>query len=268
MSTNALKAWWSRNGSTVMFIGAQVCAIVAPILSAKAQPKATAAVEAYKAEHMQKYIEEGNDPDLKDYIPPTKIELAKAGCYNAYIPAAGVTLGGIALGSMAHSTQQKQIVAWSNAYNALSTSTQYLQDAVKENVSKEKFDKIKSEAAKKECADVDPKTLPSKTDDPSKLSWFKDEWSGQVFRSNIETIRMVRNDINEILNNEGRVPLNEWFVHLQNAGCGVSLVELGWAVGWEATVPYQNLEVDIDVTQLEDGTPCGLLTFRPKPRRF
>lgn len=269
MSINALKAWWSRNGSTVLFIGSQICAVVAPILAANAAPKAAKSVEEYKAEHLENYIKETDDVNLENYKAPGKIELAKAGCYNSYIPSAGVALAGVAMGGASYSRQKKTEKAWINAYNMASSTTNYLTDAIKENVSKDKFNKIKSEAAKKELENTDTKKLQASTDDLSKLSWFKDAWSGQIFRANIEDIRQVRNDINEILNNDGRAPLNEWYVHLINIGCeGLSLVELGWAVGWEASVPYQNLEVDIDVTQLSDGTPCGLITFRPKPRSF
>ena len=265
MSTHAFKTWWARNGSTVLFIVSQACAVAAPILVAKAAPKASKAVEQYKAEHLQMYM--NTHDDMSEYVEPTKLEMAKAGCYNAYIGPAGVAGLGIVLGGMNYAKQEKQIQQWSNAYNVVSTSERYITDALKENVSKDKFDKIKQEAAKKECADAEQLALPD-PDDMSKLSWFKDAWSGQYFRSNIETIRTVRNDINEILNNEGRVPLNEWYIHLHNSGCDISQVELGWAVGWDATVPYQNLEVDIDVTQLTNGTPCGVITFRPKPRKF
>lgn len=266
MGSHSIKTWWSRNGSVVLFIVSQICAVTAPILASKATPKASEAVDQYKAEHLQKYMNE-HDTD-EEYIEPTKMELIKAGCYNSFIPVIGVAATGIVTGGMAFARQESDKKALFDAYNAASKTEQYLTDALKENVSKDKFNKIKSEAAKRECEDIDPKKLPESVD-TSNLSWFKDSWSGQVFRGNIETIRQVRNDINEILNNEGRAPLNEWYVHLINCGCeGISLVELGWAVGWEASVPYQNLDVDIDVTQLSDGTPCGVITFRPKPKRF
>jgi len=265
--TGGLRALWSKHGSTVLFIASQICMVAGPILSAKATPKAVAAVEQYKKDHFQDFANKHDEDEYDQYVEPTKLELIKAGCYNAYGPAIGVTILGIATGGMCFSRQQKQIQAWSTAYNVASTSQRYFEEALKENVSKEKFDKIKSEVAAKECASIEPTTM-KQLEEGTGLSYFKDDWSKQIFRCDTETIRRIQNDINESLNNEGRVPLNECYVMMQNAGCDVEPVEIGWGLGWEATVPYENVKIDIDITQLKDGTPCGLISFNPKPRRF
>lgn len=268
MSANSLKMIWSKHGSKILFAISQVCAVAAPILVAKETPKAVAAVEQYKADHVQMYLNTHDDPGLTNYIPPKQIEMVKAGCYNAYLPAIGIGLFGMTCGGMSFFKDQKDLSAASRMYNMMSTSYNYLEGAVKENVSKEKFDKIKSDLAAKECADIQPSALPPVVDS-SHISCFRDQWSGQVFKADTETLRSIVNDINALKNNGDRVLMNsDWYGALQRRGIDIEHVELGWAYGYEFYTPDRNVELEIGLTQLPDGTPCGVVELVPKPKQL
>lgn len=263
-----LKAAWSKHGALVLFIASQVCAAAAPYLAAKAAPKAVEARRQYEEEHKQMYLNTHDDFELENYEPPKTIELVKAGCYNSYLPALGVGLLGMTCGGMSFMHQKREIDGLANMYNVMSTSYNYLESSLKENVSKEKFDKIKADVAAKQCADIQPAALPPVTDQ-SKISCFKDQWSGQIFRADMETLRSIVNDINAIANNGERALMNaDWYGAMQRRGIDISSVELGWAYGYEAYAPYDNVRLDIDVTQLSDGTPCGVVELIPKPVDF
>lgn len=266
--TGGLRALWSKHGAKILFGIAEACAVATPFMVAKATPKAVAAVEQYKADHKLMYYNTHDDPEFENYVEPTKMELLKAGCYNSYLPAVGVGLLGVSCGAMSFASQQKTIESQANMYNMLSTSYNYLESSLKENVSKDKFDKIKADVAAQECADIQPTALPPVTDG-SKISCFKDQWSGQIFRADTETLRSIVNDINAIANNGDRALMNsDWYGAMQRRGIDISSVELGWAYGYEAYAPYDNVRLDINVTQLSDGTPCGVVELIPKPIDF
>jgi hypothetical protein len=85
----------------------------------------------------------------------------------------------------------------------------------------------------------------------------------------METLRSIVNDINATANNGDRALMNaDWYGAMQRRGIDISPVELGWAYGYEAYAPYDNVRLDIDVTQLSDGTPCGVVELIPKPIDF
>ena len=88
---------------------------------------------------------------------------------------------------------------------------------------------------------------------------FFDALSGRYFRSDVETVRRVQNDFNELLFNDMFVPLNELYDML-----GLEGTEMGRNAGWDV----QNGKLDIQFTAkiAADGEPCIVLSYPIEPK--
>ena len=256
------KKWWSEHGSTVFTIGAIIFNIASPIVSAIQQPKALRAIQEAEDKHYEDYIANSGPDDKKEYKPLTKWERFKAG-WMYHIPTAVTTVGGVVCTCMAHNEDQKTIANISTAYSVLSSTSSLFEQKVIENVSPEKLNKIRADVAAEQV-----KNDPPKLDFATKQAqisgdnnaWFKDDFSKRYFKSDTVTLQTAKNEINELMLNEGYVCLNEWYIRI-----GLDPIELGWDVGWHATIPGELMNFHIEYCALDDGTPCGVLVFSPMP---
>lgn len=247
MSENKLAKFWKEHGSLVLTIVSVGCSVAAPILSANATPKAVRAIQ--EAEQAK-----GEPLDGKEKF--------KAG-WKYYIPTALVTAAAVGSSIGAHAKDQNTITNISTAYNVLSTSAQIFEQKVAENVSADKLGKIREEVAKEKVKEGIPektKQLYLNSGDSDNVAWFKDDFSKRYFKSDTVTLESIKNNINNIMLNEGYVCLNEWYIQV-----GLDPIELGWDVGWHATIPGELMNFHVDYTALEDGTPCGVIIFSPMP---
>lgn len=258
MSEGKFKKWWHDHGSTVLTITGVLSCIATPILSATATPKAIAAVKEAEAKKYEEYLADVDPDEGIEYQPLTKWEKFKA-AWKHYIPT-GISAG-IGIGSIigAHATDQNVINNISTAYNVLNASSQLFEKKVAENVSPDKLNKIRSEVAKEQVKELPPPQLYLEDGD-DKIAWFKDDFSKRYFRATTVQLDKVKNEVNNTMLNEGFISLNEWYIML-----GMDPIELGWDIGWHATIPGELMDFHIEYAALEDGTPCGLLVFSPQP---
>ena len=253
------RQWWHDHGSAIL-TGISITSLVAtPILSATATPKAVAAVQEAEAKRYEEYLKTADPEGGQEYVPLNWWGKFKAG-WKHYIPAA--LSGGIGIASAigAHSMDQTVINNVSTAYNVLSASSQLFEKKVAENVSADKLSKIRSAVAEEEIKALPPPQKLYLEDGDDKIAWFKDEFSKRYFRSNTVKLGEVKNNINSTMLNEGFISLNEWYIQL-----GMDPIEIGWDVGWHATIPGELMDFHIEYSALEDGTPCGLVCFTPSP---
>lgn len=252
---------WAEHGSTILTGVSVVAAIVAPILSATATPKALKALEDAENKKYENYIADHDPDDGVVYEPLTKWEKAKV-MAKYYIPTAAVTITGIGASIGSEAKNQKAIANISTAYSILSTSSQLFEKKVAENVSADKLNKIRADVAADEIKNHPKTLLLNPNNDNDRLAWFKDDFSKAYFRSDTVTLERARNEINNTMLNEGFVSLNEWYILI-----GIEPVEYGWEVGWRSINLYggELMNFHIEYSALDDGTPCGLLTFSPAP---
>lgn len=147
------------------------------------------------------------------------------------------------------------------AYTLTSRQFEEYEEKVIETVGKNKNKKVKDAIAE----DTVTKNPPPETvvfSNEEGMTVCLDRYSGRYFKADIETVRKVINDINEIMVKDGFVALNEFYERL-----GLTGVKNGEDVGWN--VNYDDL-VDIEFSsQLTDqNVPVLVLDFRVDPKEY
>lgn len=90
---------------------------------------------------------------------------------------------------------------------------------------------------------------------------FYDTLSGRYFRSDLETVRRIQNDFNELLFNDMFLPLNDLYDML-----GLEVTELGRSTGWD--VQNGKLEIRFSAKIATDGEPCIVLSYTVEPKQM
>lgn len=236
------QTFWTKYGSDILTGVSIVCGIVTPILAANATPKALAAIEEANAQTVPEKIKAGWKP---------------------YIPAMITGTVGVAADIMAKRHDSSRIAALASAYNNATQAYKAIDTSAKDILTEQKYDEVKTTAAKKlvEAVKDDTKTLTVETGFGD--SFFIDEFSGQRFRSNIETIRQIKNNLNERLLNGDDVYLNEWYTEM-----ALGHVAWGWDLKWSGCVNGVVEKISIDIKPDVDnmGNPVGVIIFNTPPK--
>lgn len=144
------------------------------------------------------------------------------------------------------------------AYTLTSRQLDEYEDKVIETVGAGKNKKIKDaiaeDAVKKTPEDA---MIFSNTEG---LTICFDRFSGRYFNADIETIRKVQNDLNDIMIKDGFVCLNEYYERL-----GLDDVKNGEDIGWN--INYDDLvEFEYSSQLRPDNTPVLVIDFRVDPK--
>ena len=137
-----IRAFWSKNGSTILTIGSVLCGLAAPVLSAMETPKAIAAVEACK--------------DENGVIDKKKAAIAAA---KEYWPTVLVATAGIGCSIASKKVDASTISAMASLIKTTTENSRILEETVKNKVSAQKFDEIKCESDAKIAENKDIKQL-------------------------------------------------------------------------------------------------------------
>ena len=86
-----------------------------------------------------------------------------------------------------------------------------------------------------------------------------DVLSGRYFKSDIEKIRKIQNDLNYVLLNDVFLSVNDVYYAL-----GLSGVKTGDDMGWD--INEGQLEFRFSSQLSEDGTPCLVIDYHTKPK--
>lgn len=78
--------------------------------------------------------------------------------------------------------------------------------------------------------------------------------TGQYFKSDIEKIRRLANDLNYNMRQENYIKLNEWLV-----GLGLNRSCIGEDMGWH--IDCSQIDVHFSTMLTEDGTPCLVIGY-------
>ena len=86
-----------------------------------------------------------------------------------------------------------------------------------------------------------------------------DSLSGRYFKSDIEQIRRVVNELNRNLLSDMFLTVNELYYAI-----GLSGTKLGDMMGWD--IDKGMLEIDFSAQLTEEGEPCLVLNYSTEPR--
>lgn len=220
--------------------------ITTTVLAVKATPKAMRICEAEKLDRTNNYIEE-----------PTKIEYVKA-CWKCYIPAA-VTCGmSIACLIGASSVNVRRNAALATAYKLSETALNEYKEKVVETIGEKKEKSIK-DAIAKDKVEKDPVNQQNIIVTGKGETLCYDGLFGRYFKSDMDKLKKIENDLNLRLRNENYISLNEFYYEVGLDGVGA-----GDDLGWNIERGY--LELHFSSQLASDGTPCLVVGFDTPPR--
>lgn len=240
--------------------------ITAAIMAVKATPKAMILIKEKKE---QKYKEcepildysiplEGLDEnELMHLYKLTPIEIIKS-TFVCYIPA--VVTGFISILCLigANSVNAKRNAALATVYTISETALKEYQGKVIEAIGEKKEQAIKDMVAKDK---IDKAPVSSKevivTEKGNTLCY--DAVSGRYFKSDIDKIKKVENELNRRMLDEMYISLNDFYYEL-----GLTNTRLGDELGWNIDKGFIDLQFSSQLS--DDGTPCLVIDYRIAPR--
>ena len=185
-----------------------------------------------------------------------KLELV----WKLYIPtvaSSALTIAAI-IGSNHISTRRN--AALFSLYSMADHALKEYQDKVVEMIGQKKEEKIHDEIAKDKL-DNNPLEGREVIITGKGNCLFFDTLSGRYFRSDLETVRRIQNDFNELLFNDMFLPLNDLYDML-----GLENTEMGRSAGWD--VQNGKLDIRFSAKIATDGEPCIVLSYSIEPKRL
>lgn len=227
-----------------ILIGVGIAGMVTTtVLAVKATPKAMLLMNEAQRE-------KGSDLTVKE-----KIQVA----WKPYIPAVatGVISVGCLIGSSNVSTRRTAAIA--TAYKLSETALSEYKDAVIETIGEKKEKQIKEKVASEKIKNnpVDSSQVVI-TGGGETLCY--DTISGRYFKSDIEKIKKVENEINYALRNDDYISLNYLYDRLGLANTSIG-EDLGWNIDRDGY-----LEFNLGSHIADNGQPCIVLDYNVAPK--
>lgn len=243
----AAKTVWlaAKKHSPELLTGIGIAGMVTTVvLAVRATPKALRLIDEKKAD----IPEEENIP---------RIEAVKA-AWKVYVPAilTGILSTICLIG--ANSVNQRRNAAIAAAYSLSESALKEYREKVVETIGERKEQAIRDDIAKDRITE-NPVREVIVSDRGSTLCY--DSLSGRYFKSDIEKLRRIVNDLNRRMRDEMFISLNDFYCAVDNPDLGPT--KLGDSLGWNIDKGYIDLNFSSQLTT--DGTPCLVLDYTVVP---
>lgn len=231
MKMNVVKNFVVKNASAILTIGG--CAGV--IFSVGST--ATCTIKACKI------VDEMENPTKKEIIKKT---------WKYYIPPL-VTMGlSIACIVGSNRVNAKNLASMAALYSMNEKKMKEYKDAVKATLSDKKVVEVQDNLAKSNLEKAPSNTSIFDTGNGETL--FYDSISGRFFKSDIEQIRRIQNDLNSrIISGEFSITLNELYFAI-----GLESIKYGDEMGWFGD---ELLEIKFSAQIANDNQPCIVIDY-------
>lgn len=219
--------------------------ITTTVLAVRATPKAL------------KLIEDAQY-DKGDYLTsPEKVKVA----WKPYIPAAVTCVASVTCLIGASTVNAKRNAALATAYELSKTALSDYKEKVVETIGEKKEKTIREKVAQKKV-DENPTSKSEVIITGSGDVTFLEPVSMRYFKSDVETVRKIINDLNYRLTTgmEEYISLSEFYDEI-----GLSHTSTSDDIGWNLYRDGQ-IEVELPATKTDKGDPCLMLDYRVSPR--
>lgn len=195
--------------------------------------------------------------DNMDTANMTQTQIVRA-VWKCYIPTSLVVLATGASIVMTRSVDKRRIAALSAAYSMVEVAAKEYKTHVLKEFGEKGLEQIENSISSGRLEDhpLNNESVIIETGNGSTLMY--DSMSGRYFKSDIEIVRKVVNDLNQQVINVGYVSLNIFYSML-----GLEQIELGDELGWNTD---ELLEVRFDAKIAADKTPCIVLGYYTTPK--
>lgn len=223
--------------------------ITTTVLAVKATPKAMHIIDSNTC-----YDHDG------ELCVPTPMEKVKL-CWKCYIPSAVTCAASVTCLIGASSVNAKRNAALATAYELSKTALADYKEKVVETVGEKKEQVIREKVAQKKV-DENPTSKTEVIVTGSGDVLFLEPVSMRYFKSDIENIRKVINDLNYRLTTgmEEFISLSELYDEI-----GLSHTSNSDDIGWNLYRDGQ-ISIDFPATKTEKGEPCLMLDYSVEPR--
>lgn len=251
---NQLKGVVQKNSPAIL-TGLSVAGLISTtVMAVQATPKVMDIInnERHDRADRDEYFIYGETP-----IP--KIDLIKL-TWKCYIPT--MIMGGFTIGCIisANNINNKRNAALASLYSLTEKSLKQYQEKVVETIGENKARDIKDDIAKDNLLD-NPVGNHEVIITGNGETLCYDALGGRYFKSDIESIRKVLNQLSRDLMSEMFIPLNRVYFEL-----GLSESIIGDMVGWH--IDDGLIEPQFTSQLTEDDIPCLVLDFSVQPRYY
>ena len=219
--------------------------ITGTIMAVKATPKALDIMADIKEQHEE-------DTDKKAYSKDIITKVAPV-----YIPS--ILVSGLSVACLigASSVNMRRNAALATAYSLSETALREYQEKVVETIGEKKEETVRAAVAK-DNLDRNPVVNNEIIITGNGDTLCYDILCKRYFKSNIDKLKKIENDLNRRMRTENYISLNEFYYEV-----GLDDVAIGYEFGWNIDKGYIELEFSSHLTG--DGTPCLVVGFANRP---
>lgn len=216
------------------------------IFSIWATPKAQKAIEKKKKETDKEKL------DIWETIGAS---------WKYYVPAAASFIGGAACVIGSDNIAKKRTAAIAAAYSITETALSEYKNKVVESLGESKDEKVREQIIDDKIRENPPKSseviLTNKGE-----TLFYETISGRYFKSDIERVRRVENELNRNMRTDIQISVNDLYMML-----GLPITnKVNDDIGWDIDHGY--IEFVFSAHMSEDEQPCIAIDYRTPPRPF
>ena len=247
-----------KNAPTILTAFGCAAEVLTAVLAVRGYKRACDILEQNKTEIMEN-LEEADrefiDENDLNYTYKDHVRL----CWKCYIPAVLMGASGIAAIITANRVNLNRNLALAGAYELSRTAYEEYRAQVVERIGEKREGEIRGEIAQKKI-DRNPPENKGVLMVPEGQVLCLDSTSGRYFKSSIENIRRIENELNRRLMTEMWVPLNDLYYEL---GLPYTTVgrDLGWNINRDGFVRF-----DYDSALDPNNNPCLVLGMLVEPR--
>lgn len=212
--------------------------ITTTLFVVKATPKA---IELIENEELRREMH--GEPEM------SPLDKAKA-TWKEYVPAVVVGVMSVACFVGANSVHTRRNLALASAFTLAETTIRDYRDKIVEVVGERKAREISEKVSYEKMKRGDDNKIIF-TGDGDYLCF--DAVSGRYFRSDIETVRKIINDINQRRISDMWIDLNDLYYELN-----LDVVSIGSVLGWDIDTP---LEASFSTQLSPKGEPCLVIDY-------
>lgn len=217
--------------------------VTTTVMAVRVTPKALILIEDKKAE---------NDVDKL-----TPVETIKA-TWTCYIPAAVTGCISVFCLIGASSVNVRRNAALATAYTLSESALKEYREKVIETIGEKKEQSVRDSIAK-DRIERDPVTSKEIIITERGNTLCYDVISGRYFKSDIDKLKKVENELNRRMRDEMYISLNEFYYEI-----GLNPTSIGDDIGWNIDHGYIELKFSSQLT--DDGTPCLVIDYQVAPR--
>lgn len=245
MDLKMLSSTAKSNLPSILTAAACIGTITTAVLSYKSHELAVEKIATYSQDNLR-------TPDDLDWKEKFGIS------WSVYIPPAIAGVATIACIIGANRVQAARGAAFALAYAGSEQAFARYRQALEEVGGKKAVEEVKNKVAQKEINNSDQSPVDTILISGGDGVLCYDIFSGRYFKSDIETIRRVENNINYQLNNESYASLNEFY-----SGLNLPPISAGDLVGWSEP---NSVSVEFSSQLDPKGRPVLTIDFLVAPR--